>query len=599
MIRGLLLFVLTVSMLAGVGGGTVAAQSSQNFKISDFTADYYIGRTEQKVPTMEVNELIMAEFPSYNQNHGILRAIPTSYKGQPLDITIQSITNAEGQPYPFSTSTQNGNMVLKIGDPNSYVQGQTVYNIVYTLKNQISFWPDYDELYWNVNGTQWQQPFGTVTARVHIPASLAGELQQQQLCYTGSYGSNTQNCTISRSQQDDETVVTVSAQNLSAGENLSYVLAFNSGTFSVDKAAQRAKVLRYVLFFALLIATPLVVIVLLVRKWRKYGRDAAGKGTIVPEYLPPKALSVMSSDVVLHERLRTQAISATIIELCVAQYLAIHEIAKKKMVRSSTEYEIELTRAADKKLSAEQAAVLQTLFPSGKVGDRVKPSDLKTTFYKEVAKLSKSVPSQLFASGYFRNDPYKARRKYYIAGSVILFVGGFSTIFTAQLFWPLAGLSIGSFFAGLAILFAAKTMPARSAQGVEMRDYLRGLKMYMQLAEADRIQYLQSPKGVRQWGDPAKPETKIKLFEKLLPYAMIFGIEKDWAKEFQDIYSEPPDWYHGNWTAFNTVFLVSSINSFTTVSATSFSAPSSSSSSGFGGGGFSGGGGGGGGGGGW
>lgn len=588
-----------VGLFLSLGSGVAWAQSSQNFRITDFTADYYIGRTEQKVPTMEVNELIMAEFPSYNQNHGILRAIPTSYKGQPLDIKITSITNAEGEPYPYSTSNENGNMVLKIGDTNSYVHGQTVYNIVYTLKNEISFWPDHDELYWNVNGTQWQQPFGAVTARVHIPASLAGELQEQQLCYTGSYGSNTQNCTISRSHDSDETLVTTTAQNLSAGENLSFVLAFNSGTFSVDKAAQRAKVLRYVLFFSLIVATPLIVIFLLVKKWRKYGRDTAGKGTIVPEYLPPKQLAVMSSDVVLQERLRTQAVTATIIELCVAKYLAIHEIAKKKVVRTATEYEIELTKAADKKLAPEQKAVLDTLFPNGRVGDRVKPSDLKNTFYKEVAKLSKSVPASLFTSGYFRNDPYKARMKYYIVGAVVLFVGGFSAIFTAQLYWPLTGLSIGSFFAGLAILFASKTMPARSAQGVEMRDYLLGLKMYMQLAEADRIKYLQSPKGVRQWGDPNKPETKIKLFEKLLPYAMIFGIEKDWAKEFQDIYSEPPEWYHGNWSAFNTVFLVSSINSFATVSAVSFSAPASSSSSGFGGGGFSGGGGGGGGGGGW
>jgi uncharacterized membrane protein YgcG len=89
------------------------------------------------------------------------------------------------------------------------------------------------------------------------------------------------------------------------------------------------------------------------------------------------------------------------------------------------------------------------------------------------------------------------------------------------------------------------------------------------------------------------------LFESLLPYAMLFSLEKDWAKQFQDVYTQPPDWYNGNWAAFNAGYLVSSISNFNSVSAVTFTSPSSSGSSGFGGGGFSGGGGGGGGGGGW
>jgi uncharacterized membrane protein len=80
---------------------------------------------------------------------------------------------------------------------------------------------------------------------------------------------------------------------------------------------------------------------------------------------------------------------------------------------------------------------------------------------------------------------------------------------------------------------------------------------------------------------------------------MVFNLEKDWAKQFQDVYNEPPGWYSGNWTAFNTGYLISSLNGFNSASAVTFTSPSSSSSSGFGGGGFSGGGGGGGGGGGW
>jgi uncharacterized membrane protein YgcG len=81
---------------------------------------------------------------------------------------------------------------------------------------------------------------------------------------------------------------------------------------------------------------------------------------------------------------------------------------------------------------------------------------------------------------------------------------------------------------------------------------------------------------------------------------MVLGVEKDWAKQFEGMYTSPPDWYAGNWQTFNAVYLASAISDSMVSSVnTAFTAPSSSGSSGFGGGGFSGGGGGGGGGGGW
>ncbi len=595
-ITGALLF---IALAVGVFTKPAQAQDTSNFTISSFTADYYIGRTDNNVPTMRVEELIIANFPDRDQNHGILRAIPTSYKGQPLDIQIESITSVSGAAYPYSTSGENGNKVLKIGSPDSYVRGTVAYKIIYTLKNEISFYDSHDELYWNVNGVQWDQPFGEVVARVHIPAELAGALQDRQVCYTGAQGSTAQNCTIERSEQDGGVVVTTAAQDLPPRNTLTFVLAFNAGTFAKDAAAQQAKIAKITFFVVMLFGVPLIALFFVIRKWRKYGRDPKGRGTIVPEYLPPKSLNVLTSGVILHEKLRTQDITALIIELAIKKYVAIYEIEKKGVFgKKAPDYELELVQPYTG-LAPEEQAILKLLFPSDAVGSRVKLADLKTSLYKEVTQLSKSVPKQLMEAGYFTNNPATARNKYLIAGWILIAVAGMSIFFALGIFWPLAGLAGGLALAGSIILMASRAMPARSEKGVEARDYLKGLEMYMKLAEADRIKYLQSPEGVKQWGDPASPDAKIKLFEKLLPYAMLFGIEKDWAKEFQDIYREPPEWYHGNWSTFNTAVLVGSLNSFGTASGASFAAPSSSSSSGFGGGGFSGGGGGGGGGGGW
>ena len=90
------------------------------------------------------------------------------------------------------------------------------------------------------------------------------------------------------------------------------------------------------------------------------------------------------------------------------------------------------------------------------------------------------------------------------------------------------------------------------------------------------------------------------MFEKLLPYAVAFGVEKIWIDRFKDLIKSPPDWYQGSSRGvFNYALMSSSFNDFFR-GATQMSSHRSSSgfSSGFSGG-FSGGGGGGGGGGSW
>jgi uncharacterized membrane protein YgcG len=139
-------------------------------------------------------------------------------------------------------------------------------------------------------------------------------------------------------------------------------------------------------------------------------------------------------------------------------------------------------------------------------------------------------------------------------------------------------------------------------KGVELVRYLKGLKMYIQVAEQDRLRMLQSPDGAPKVGiNPTDPAQLVKLYERVLPYAILFGQEKEWNNQLGKYYETlqtQPDWYVGSpgVTAFSAASFSSAISSF---SSSTYSATSSSTSGGSTGGGFSGGGGGGGGGGGW
>ena len=97
-------------------------------------------------------------------------------------------------------------------------------------------------------------------------------------------------------------------------------------------------------------------------------------------------------------------------------------------------------------------------------------------------------------------------------------------------------------------MIATSKLDIRTSKGNKLYYELLGLKMYINTAEKKRIEFHNNPKKYSG------------IFEKLLPYAIIFGLEKKWIKEFEDIY-EQPDWYQGNFSNFNTYMLVNSISS--------------------------------------
>ena len=124
-----------------------------------------------------------------------------------------------------------------------------------------------------------------------------------------------------------------------------------------------------------------------------------------------------------------------------------------------------------------------------------------------------------------------------------------------------------------------------------------GLKRYMTLAEKDRIKFLQSVNGA-----DTSPAGIVKLYEKLLPYAVLFKLEDSWLKELNKYYEV--EHIENDWATAGVIISASDFRSFTSYTSSSISSSTSYSSSssgggGGGGGGFSGGGGGGGGGGGW
>jgi len=120
--------------------------------------------------------------------------------------------------------------------------------------------------------------------------------------------------------------------------------------------------------------------------------------------------------------------------------------------------------------------------------------------------------------------------------------------------------------------------------GARQRERVLGFEEFLDRVEGDRFErVIKTP----------------EMFERFLPYAMAFGVERRWANAFRDVYREPPTWYVGtNPMGFNAGTFSSRLSDLSTRAGSAMSsAPRSSGGSGFSGGSSGGGSGGGGGGG--
>ena len=182
--KNLKLLLAGISFLLVVTLPGLASADVNDFIIKSFKSDQTLTR-QDKQGQLRITERIDLVFT--DNNHGILRAIPNRYKDHPLQLSVNQIMSDSGAPTDYTTYQSNGNTVLKIGDPNRTVTGPQSYTIDYTVRNVIGFYDDHDELYWDVNGDQWQQQFENVSLSLHLPSDL--RLKDQPLCYAGSFGS--------------------------------------------------------------------------------------------------------------------------------------------------------------------------------------------------------------------------------------------------------------------------------------------------------------------------------------------------------------------------------------------------------------------------
>ncbi|MCU1480370.1 MAG: hypothetical protein JWQ19_1156 [Subtercola sp.] len=587
--------------------GTIAATGTDvnDFTFNSFSGDYTLGRDAQGHSTLTTVETLDAQFPTSNQNHGIQRAIPTKYDGHPTDVHIVSVTDGDGNARSYTTDTKDDLLFVTVA-ADDYVHGSQVYVLTYTQTNVTQYFANTndDEFYWDTNGTAWQQPFTSVTATVHVPADLASALTGSASCYWGYSGSST-TCDIAQTSGSgagtadaSDTTFTTTPQALDAEQNVTVSIGFRPGTFTArdDSFFASPAAIAALIFtvLAVLVAIGSIILRFTVLK------DAPGRPTIIAEYTVPKGVNLMLASVIIKADKRAPA--ASFVSLAVRHNIQIVE--QEKSGWGGTTYWLRLTSLDG--LDDTELELVKLLFgESVQLGAWKQIEKQDTPLGKGIFALMQGMRRRVVTEGFVRGGTTLISALF--ALGVIVFGGLAFLTASAALSDDFGGavpfILIGVCIVAAITVFVAGFKKPLTAKGAELRDYIKGLELYIRLAEKDRFAMLQSPEGALKtqvnapdWGQV------VKIYEKLLPYAVLLNLETEWAKVLGTYYENlgsQPDWYGGNVGAFNAGLFVGTIASLSNVvDASLASSTSSSSSGGSGGGGFSGGGGGGGGGGG-
>jgi len=581
MMRRLLLFTLALLLSGAAGAGERILSYDSRIEI-------------QPDASLMVTETIRVRAEGDRIRRGIFREFPTRYtdrRGNRTTVSFAPMSvRRDGATEPYHTERRSNGVALYIGHTDRFLSpGEYTYEIRYRTDRQLGFFPEHDELYWNVTGVDWDFPIDAASAELLLPAGAPAESVHLE-GYTGPMGAKWQNI---RAQLQDGVARFETTRPLATREGLTIVATWPKGLVRAPTASVKLRHFlrdnRPLTYGALGLLCVLGYYLLM---WRRVGRDPAG-AVVIPRYQPPEGETPASMRYLQRMAYDNRCFVAGILGLAVKGYLTIEQHAGGFLKKAK--YALHRTRGSQTPLGADEHALLREVLGAS---DTLLLDDENHAILRNAKSAHEAALKRKYQKSLFHvNGSWHVLGIFLTGLAVALGVvapaiaGGYGQDWF--LFTPGGRATIAL---GVVALIAnavfGKLLKAPTREGRKRMDEIEGFRLYLDVAEGDELKLAGAPRKT-----PG-------LFEAYLPFALALGVEQRWSEKFAGVFlaqgaGGSPDWYHGDrWDANDLGGFSSSLSS-SFDSAVSSASTAPGDSSGGGGGGSSGGGGGGGGGGGW
>lgn len=629
---------------------SITPSKNSSYKYYDYVIDNYdINVIVNENNTFDITEKITAYFNV--SRHGIYRTIPLKNTITRLDGT-KSTNRAQisnlSVDNEYTTSKENSNYKIQIGSVATTLTGEQQYTISYTYNIGKDPMDEYDELYLNLIGTEWDTVIGNVTFTITMPKDFDESLLGFSSGTTGSTNNSNITYTV------DGNIITGKYNGiLDEGEALTVRCELPEGYFV--GAGLVYNPIDYIWYIF-----PIIFLVISIFLWYKYGRDDQVVETV--EFYPPEGFNSLEIGFLYKGEANNQDVTSLLIYLANKGYLKITESEEKTLFSTKQSFKITKLKEYDGN-NINEKIFFNKLFTKGLAFDftkplidvyndvnieqnieEVTPSDLYNSFYQTINVILKNINSKENKNQIFEKVT-SGKTKYIILMIIatyclitiptigltpaILFMGiGFTFMFKflfgktqtiyvngkptnssigTKLFGLIWGIGFGGIpwalmilpsfddnlhlighFVGLicvmGMVICWTYLPKRTQYGNQILGRIKGFKNFLETAEKDKLEAM-----VMQ--NPT-------YFYDILPYTYVLGVSDKWISKFETISMQAPSWYDSS-SGFNTIAFGTFMQTTMASANSAMSSSPSSSSGGSSGGGSSGGGSGGGGGGSW
>ena len=416
-------------------------------------------------------------------------------------------------PNTFRTYTNSDNdFEIRWFYPPTANRSRT-FEIAYTVKGGLHYLKDYDLLAWTAVFPKHFVAIDSSTVTIHLPPGAATAQLKAQV----SGGA-------AEAHIADGQTIGFYAQNIADGMAVEVRVQFPPQLVSGDKPQwqsdeEQTQVLNF-WKYALGIVLAAIGLPLIFLLWYTRGRDAPAKlaasyVTTPPDDTPPGVIGTL-----IDSQAEMRDILATQVDLAQRGFLTI----------TQTNGDFVFTRIGrdERMLRPFERSLLKNLFGSDKVRTL---SSLRGKFAPTIAALQGQMYDEVVSAGYYRESPEASRGRWSGFGCVMLILAvvglcGFAAALQGfdAILCPVASFGL----LGLALLIIASHMPARTAKGAEAAARWQAFKRY--------LANIETYTNLKQASD---------LFEKYMPYAIAFGLDKDFTSKFAALGTTPaPLWYN-------------------------------------------------------
>ena len=597
--KKILVILVILSIFLGLIGNynnSFARSRKKKIDISTIDTGYTIKKLKIDAKVTETNDIQITEemdvFFNYDK-HGIYRVIPEKNTiiadgdKKQIDARVSNVTVNEN----FTSTSQDGYKILKIGDKDKTIVGDKKYIIKYTYSIEKYNTKDgIDEFYFNIVGDKINTTIGSVEYKIEFPKKYNKE---NIYLYAGRYeykldGEETVN-------EEKGIVTDVLSDTVIAGRIDKLILPFKAVTLRI-KLGKDYFILRnnYTdilakIGTAVAVMTFIYTLIILY----KYGRDK--KLSDIITFKLPKELDVSNTYYLKYKTTTDyrKIVPALIIEFANEGYIEIGDGAdrqEKGIFAKKPKDRFDIVKIKDYNGNQYRKKIFDALFSKG---DVLTEKNIKKVGQNIVTAVTEG--EEVMQNSKFDKEVYDQsglKHVWKILGMtiiplIILFLGALSFVGSIGLTFKIIStiaILVSIFMSVMCLKQTSRTTTAIGVvvqliiiiimlvyAGIEAK-FISGLgtaiyyiasaiilslqvliSFWMEKKTQKGMMYEAQVNGFVKYIKTAREEElkemvieHPKMFFDILPYTYIFGISKLWINKFSNIEIEKPEWYTGN-----------------------------------------------------